>query len=165
MDKSSRLLSWLALMLGLLVTVFLSRTSRGIPMRDEAPPSKDSLPPSRLHDLNQVTAPPAESEVGPRLRDSLEAAVREHLAQLEKSRAAVDVEELQTVAHVSDAHRALEILRPYWLHPILDARLRVGGQFLGPLDSLHAVSVASVDGMRLEFSPTEPHWIVQVFLR
>lgn len=162
MDRPARILSLLVFSLGLGVAAFLGWTSRGIPVGRHVSPSNDSLPPARLHELN-LRYGTAEAE-GPSL-DSFRLAVREHLTRLEESRAPVTTDDLTTVANQPHAYGALEILRPYWLDPILDARVRVGGQFLGPIADLQAVSVATVDAMRLEFSPVEPHWIVQVYLR
>jgi len=169
MDKSSRILSWLVLSFGLVVAAFLGRTSRGIPVGEHTPPSNDSLPPARLHEINRMGGGSAgvepESDSPARLRDSIAAAVRDHLTRLEESRADITDGELRGLPQNNDAYRALEALRPYWLDPILDARVMVGSQFLGPIDSLRAVSVRTVDGIRLQFSASEPHWVVQVLLR
>lgn len=164
MDRSARWISIAVAVLTVSVGAYLLWNPRGQPRTRGAGHSGDRSDSVGVSvtlvdpnsDRDSVTLPHLQVEVD---GDTF----AEHMARLQAADLEVSAPELRD-ASGDDLFELLEQLRPYWLSDTLGASVRIDGQLLGGLETLRSVPIASIDLVRLEFSPTEPHWVVRVFL-
>ncbi len=165
MDRNGRMLSLGVAAFAMAIVGYLAWNPRGLPRsRNSSSPNADSaqvaypsFDPGRVIDSVDPAVADSVVRVGPNR-------IRNHLARLHEASLEVAREEIGRV--VGDTvYDAVAALRPYWLEDDLQAAVRVGGQLLGEVDTLDDIPLASVDVMRLEFSATEPHWVIQIFMK
>jgi len=163
MDRSARFISIAVVVLTVSVGGYLLWHPRGQPRPGRAgwtAKSDTGSAASTLVDPNSSrdTATPT-----PLLVEADGDSFADHLARLQSSNLEVGPPELRDTPG-SDLFEVLARIRPYWLSDTLGASVRIDGQLLGDVESLRSVPISSIDLVRLEFSPTEPHWVVRVFL-
>jgi len=164
MDRNARIMSFAVVAFATAIGIYLAWNPRGMPrhggwFRPAADTERTASPdfdPARVIGDVDISADSGIPDESTRVRD--------HLAQL--SGAGLDLTQEEIASVTGDtAHDAVSTLRPYWLNEELRASVRVGGQLLGEVDALADIPLVSVDVMRLEFSATEPHWIIQIFMK
>ncbi len=165
MDRNARMLSLGVAAFAMVIVGYLAWNPRGMPRsRNSSSPNANSVKveypafdPGAVIGLLDSVAADSVVRVGP-------GRIRNHFGRLHEAGLEVAREEISTV--VGDTvYDAVAALRPYWLEDDLQAAVRVGGQLLGEVDTLDDIPLGSVDVLRLEFSATEPHWVIQIFMK